>query len=137
MTEIRLSRVHFLPKVLEPGILYVSEEYNIAGHLCPCGCGSKIMTPLGPSEWSFKEVNGKPSLYPSLGNWQLPCRSHYWIRNGQIDWSFQWTEEQIKAGYKAEEEQRKLYFENDQKPKKLSLIKRFFAWLSKISLWRK
>lgn len=77
MEKIKLLKVKYLPKDLEQEILYVSEEFGIAGHLCPCGCKNKIMTPLDPSEWSFKERNNKPTLYPSIGNWQLPCRSHY------------------------------------------------------------
>lgn len=131
MSKIELKRVKFMPKVLEPGILYVSEEYNIAGHLCPCGCGNKVMTPLGDSEWSFNAKNGKASLYPSLGNWQLPCRSHYWIRNGVIDWSFQWTAQQIDAGYKREEEERKLKFDKPAASRLRSFKEKLFSWIGR------
>lgn len=48
--NIRLERVHFMPTALEPRVLYVSEEFGAAAHLCACGCGSKIRTPLGPTE---------------------------------------------------------------------------------------
>lgn len=130
MAKIILFQVHFLPKELESGILYVSQDFAVAGHLCPCGCGSKIITPLGQNEWSFSEVNGKPTLYPSIGNWQLPCRSHYWIKKGVIVWSYRWSEKQIKAGYLEEELQRKLYYENRQScVKKQSLVVRVLNWL--------
>ena len=56
------------------GVLYVSEKYAVAGHLCACGCGNKVITPLRPEEWSFTEHNGLPSLWPSIGNWQLERR---------------------------------------------------------------
>jgi len=82
---IALQRVHYMPKELKPGILYVSEEFGIAAHLCPCGCGSKIRTPLGPTEWSVEATNSGPSLRPSVGNWQQACQSHYWIDRAKSD----------------------------------------------------
>lgn len=85
MERIKLLKVHYLPKELKEGFLYVSNEFGVAGHLCPCGCKNKIITPLDPTEWSFKEVDDKPTLFPSIGNWQLPCKSHYWITNGLIE----------------------------------------------------
>jgi hypothetical protein len=129
MERIELERVHYMPMELSPGILYVSEEFNVAGHLCPCGCGNKIITPLTPTEWSFAVDEGKPSLYPSIGNWQLPCRSHYWIIAGEIEWSHQWTDKQIKAGRMAEEKRRRSYYENiNSKHEKGSFFKRVSSW---------
>lgn len=116
---------------LEEGLLYVSKKYRVASHLCPCGCGSKVITPLGPTEWSFQEKKHLPSLYPSIGNWQLPCRSHYWIIDGEIEWSYDWTEEQIKAGAKKEEENRRQYFDD------LNCKKHRFSFLSFIKKWFK
>jgi hypothetical protein len=84
--RFKLERVEYMPKQLEPGILYVAEEFDVAGHLCACGCGNKVMTPLGPAEWSFKASEDGPSLTPSIGNWQLPCKSHYWISGGDVKW---------------------------------------------------
>ena len=51
--KIELQRVHYMPKELKPGVLYVSEEFGAAAHLCACGCGAKIRTPLGPTEWTL------------------------------------------------------------------------------------
>lgn len=129
MKNIKLLRVHYMPKELEPGILYVSEEFGVAGHVCPCGCGNKIITPIGPTDWSFSEVDGKPTLYPSIGNWQIPCRSHYWITEGIIEWSYQWTEEQIKAGKRTEEKRRKSYYSKlGHKRRKQTIISRIVNW---------
>lgn len=111
---LKLFHVEYLPKELEPGIFYVSKEFKVAGHLCPCGCGNKIITPLGRMEWKFSENNGEATLYPSIGNWQLPCRSHYWIRKGKIKWSYSWSDERIEKGRKAEEEKRKQYYDKLQ-----------------------
>ena len=81
-----LQRVRYMPKDLRAGVLYVSEEFFTAAHLCACGCGAKIRTPLGPAEWSVQEAPQGPTLWPSVGNWQQGCRSHYWFRNGEVVW---------------------------------------------------
>lgn len=106
----RLERVQTMPPVLQPHILYVAEHYGAAAHLCACGCGSKIRTPLGPTEWSVQDTPTGPSLWPSVGNWQKPCKSHYVIERGQILWAAQWTEEQILAGRRQEQRRRDAYY---------------------------
>lgn len=74
-----------IPATPEPETLYVSMEYRTAVHLCACGCGAKVVTPLGPNDWVLT-FDGRVSLRPSIGNGQQPCRSHYHIRNDHIDW---------------------------------------------------
>ena len=111
MEKIELMKVEFMPMSLDAGILYVSEKYRVAAHLCPCGCGSKIVTPLGPTEWYFTEDDQKATLYPSMGNWQLPCRSHYWIVDGEIEWSYAWSDDQIQEGREKEEVYRRFYYD--------------------------
>jgi hypothetical protein len=72
---------------------------------------------------------GKPALYPSIGNWQLPCRSHYWIEDGAVKLSYQWTEEKILAGRKKEEHQRKTYYSKaERRRKRKSIFRRFWNW---------
>lgn len=109
--HISLQSVRYMPKLLEPGILYVSEEFHTAAHLCACGCGQKVRTPLGPTEWAVRETSRGPTLRPSVGNWQLPCKSHYLITNGSVQWSNQWTENQIRTGRQREHERRSAYHE--------------------------
>jgi Family of unknown function (DUF6527) len=53
MNTITLERVKYMPRELSSGILYISDEYAVAGHLCACGCGNKVITPLGTAEWAF------------------------------------------------------------------------------------
>lgn len=130
MTNIKIRRVEYMPKELEPGILYVAEEYGAAAHLCACGCGTKIRTPLDVTEWSLKESSKGVSLYPSIGNWQQPCQSHYWIKNNEIIWSNKWTKEEIIAGRKGEERRRKAYFDQLDAQHGNMLI-RFWRWLTK------
>lgn len=125
--KIRLEHVHFIPKTLEPGVLYVSQEFGAAAHLCACGCGSKIRTPLGPTEWTLEEADDGPSLSPSVGNWQKPCQSHYWICHGEIRWSEKWTPEEIEAGRRAEENRRRAYYEEVDRNRQ-GMLRRFVAW---------
>jgi hypothetical protein len=130
VNTIRLERVQYMPKELSPGILYISERYAVAGHLCACGCGNKVIVPLGPTEWSFTERQGLPSLWPSIGNWQLPCRSHYVIAQGRIDWAGAWSDEQILAGRRAEEQRREAYYA----PKPKGILDKILDWLKRT--WR-
>ena len=109
--KIKLQRVHYMPKELNPGVLYVSQEFGVAVHLCVCGCGTKIRTPLGPTEWAIQETDAGPSLHPSVGNWQQACQSHYWIYRGEVRWAAKWTPEQIAAGRRGEEQRRHAYYD--------------------------
>src|SRR5437764_14179159 len=97
LAKIELSRVKYIPKELEPGVLYVSEEFGAAVHLCACGCGRKVSTPLRPPRWVIEDTAGGPTLRPSVGNWEFPCKSHYWIWQGKIVSSDQWSPEQLVA----------------------------------------
>jgi len=130
-TTFLLQRVHYMPKELQPGVLYVAEQFGVAGHLCACGCGHKVMTPLGPTEWSFEESTEGPTLTPSIGNWQLPCKSHYWITVGKVDWSSAWSADQIEGGRRSEEERRRAYYESRQPARQgiVAAIRRWFGHL--------
>ena len=111
LKTITVQHVEFMPKQLEPGVLYVSEKYSTAAHLCACGCGEKVRTPLGPTEWAVSGTANHPSLWPSVGNWQKPCRSHYVIGNGKIVWCGNWTPEQVAAGRHNEGIRRRTYYD--------------------------
>jgi hypothetical protein len=133
--SIKLRRVRYMPKELEPSVLYVSEEFGTAAHLCPCGCGTKIRTPLGPTEWSFEETNTGPSLYPSVGNWQQACQSHYWIYRGEIRWAEKWTPEQIAEGRRHEEERRRAYYEALHHERG-GIMRRLGRWVKSLFRWK-
>lgn len=128
--KIKLQYVHYMPKELEPGILYVSKEFGAAAHLCACGCGAKIRTPLGPTEWTLEETNSGPTLCPSVGNWQQACQSHYIICRGEIIWANKWTPEQIAAGRRNEEKRRRDYYDAIYR-KRSGLLGKFWHWIKK------
>lgn len=86
---------HF-PEKLDGNILYLAMEFATAVHLCACGCGRKVITPFSPTDWKM-EFNGETvSLKPSIGNWSFPCRSHYWILNGRVEWAGDMTVDEVK-----------------------------------------
>src|SRR6266481_7019271 len=126
--KFKLQHVHYMPTELKLGVLYVSEEFGIAIHLCACGCGSKIKTPLGPTEWSVKETKRGPTLRPSVGNWQETCQSHYWITRGEIIWAEKWMPEQIASGRRHEEEGRRTYYD-DLDRKRSKSMQKLWRWL--------
>jgi len=126
--KIELQHVHYMPKELKSGVLYVSKEFGTAAHLCACGCGAKIRTPLGPTEWHLEETDSGPTLRPSVGNWQQACQSHYWIYRGEVEWSDKWTPEQIAKGRSREEKRRRAYYDALDR-KRDGKLKNGWRWL--------
>ncbi len=88
--------VEFVPKELQAGVLYVSLAYATVVHSCPCGCGERVVTPLSPADWQLLFDGETVSLHPSLGNWSLACRSHYWVRRDAVVWAPPWSKERIE-----------------------------------------
>lgn len=84
--EFELVECETIPPNIEDGRLYYSRKYGTATHLCACGCGLMVVTPCKPGFWTMEVRNGRPTLSPSIGNFQIPCRSHYFIRDGKVVW---------------------------------------------------
>jgi len=60
--------VEFVPRELRQGVLYVSIPYATVIHMCCCGCGQQVVTPLAPSQWTLSFDGKSISLHPSVGN---------------------------------------------------------------------
>jgi hypothetical protein len=86
-----------IPETLDPGVLYISMEYATAAHSCCCGCGEEVVTPFTSTDWKMTYDGETVSLWPSIGNWEIPCRSHYLIERGKVIKAAPWTEEEIAA----------------------------------------
>jgi hypothetical protein len=67
-----------------------------AGHLDPRSRSAS--PPLTPVDWRVTYDGETISLDPSIGNWSLDCRSHYWIRRGRVEWAPAWSDEKIAEG---------------------------------------
>lgn len=100
MTRIAFLQASFVdafPATMDPAVLYISIPYRTCGHLCCCGCGQEVITPLSPAQWSFTYDGENISVSPSVGNWALPCQSHYWIHKGNVRWSRRYSPWEIAA----------------------------------------
>ena len=114
--EITLTHefVEFIPEDLRERTLYISIRFATVSHLCCCGCGSKVVTPLRPTDWKLIFDGKTISLYPSVGNWSFACRSHYWITKSTVEWSGGWSDEEIEAGRDRDRGAKRKYFGTDE-----------------------
>jgi hypothetical protein len=126
--HVRGEFVEFIPKTLENGVLYISHKYKTASHLCCCGCGSKVVTPLKPGGWQLSTKGSGIMLYPSIGSWNLPCQSHYWIRANRIVWAPQWSKAEAEAGRINDQRARERYFDASPNQVTESLWRRIVNW---------
>jgi hypothetical protein len=105
VTTLSHKFVECIPDTLEEGVLYVSITHSTAVHRCCCGCGCEVVTPITPIDWKLIFDGETVSLYPSIGSWNLPCRSHYWITHNRIEWAEDWSDWKVAV---AEEKDRSL-----------------------------
>jgi hypothetical protein len=106
--------VEEVPRKLEPATLYISLEYGTVVHLCCCGCGEEVVTPLSPVDWKLIYDGETVSLDPSIGSWSLPCRSHYWITRGCVRWSYNVSEAEIAEARDEDRRRRRKFFSRRQ-----------------------
>lgn len=88
--------VEFIPDRLQEGVLYISEKYGTVVHKCCCGCGEEVVTPLSPADWQLRKEGNNVTLFPSIGNWNFNCQSHYWIRKNRVEWARMMSRQQIR-----------------------------------------
>lgn len=112
--EIVLSHqfVEYIPSELEERTIYVSMAFGTVAHRCCCGCGNEVVTPLAPTDWTLIYDGESISLDPSIGNWNFPCQSHYWIENNKVKWALQMSKEEIKKGRIHDRFAKAKYFES-------------------------
>ena len=108
--------VEFIPDVLKDGTLYVSMAYATAVHKCCCGCGREVVTPLSPTDWKLIFDGRTISLDPSIGNWGLDCKSHYWITRDKVRWARRWSQKEIDTGRTRDRQAKKRYFSDIKNP---------------------
>jgi hypothetical protein len=102
--------VQFIPEELQEGTIYVSIRFATVAHLCACGCEIKVVTPLKPTDWKLTFDGKTVTLNPSIGNWSFPCRSHYWVRNSQVQWADDWSDARIEANREYDRHAKDRYF---------------------------
>jgi hypothetical protein len=107
---IRHEFVEFIPERLNERTLYVSTAFASAAHLCFCGCGNKVVTPIHPTGWELLFDGDTVSLHPSIGNWGFHCRSHYWVVRDRVIWARPMSDEKIVAGRSRDRRMTETYF---------------------------
>ncbi|WP_369412459.1 DUF6527 family protein [Pelagibacterium xiamenense] len=70
---------------MQEGVVYHTEEYELAGLLCACGCGHRV-TLLVPDSHQVWDEGGYATIRPSVGVFDAPCKSHYIISTGSVQW---------------------------------------------------
>ncbi|HEY8948348.1 MAG TPA: DUF6527 family protein [Rhizomicrobium sp.] len=130
--------VEFIPDKLAPDTVYVSIEFATAVHSCFCGCGTKVVTPINPTGWHLQFDGDTISLWPSVGNWNFRCQSHYWVRNDRVVWALPMSRAEIERGRTRDRQLRNQYFGNSPeaaippaapKNKRSTMLSRLFSWL--------
>jgi hypothetical protein len=116
--DLRLKHIFLehIPEQLEDGVLYISIRFAMVIHQCCCGCGSEVATPLSPTDWSLTFDGQSISLHPSIGNWNLPCRSHYVISKSRVHWAPRWPQWRIDKSRLREQAAKKEYYERRAAP---------------------
>lgn len=95
---ISFTFVNLVPDILDEGVLYLSIPLATAVHLCCCGCGNEVVTPLDPTDWQMTYDGKNVSLSPSIGNWSFNCQSHYWIYRNHVKWARRLSIDEIREG---------------------------------------
>jgi hypothetical protein len=104
IAQLKPEFVTHVPDELEDGVLYVSMPFATTMHRCCCGCGREVVTPLSPTDWALTYNGESISLSRSIGNWNFPCQSHYWIDRSRVRWAPRWARERIDLGRAADRE---------------------------------
>ncbi|WP_461304661.1 DUF6527 family protein [Aureisphaera sp.] len=104
-----------MPDQIEEGTVYISLEYGAVIHLCACGCGEEVNTPLSPTDWKLAYDGKNISLFPSIGNWSFKCRSHYWIEDSEVVWAKTWSESRIKRNRTFDKRIKSKYYGSTEK----------------------
>jgi hypothetical protein len=127
MKTIQFKFVEYIPSELEECVLYISIEYKTAVHKCICGCGNKVVTPITPTDWKLIFDGKTVSLSPSIGSWNLKCKSHYFITKNKIYHAGGWDD------WKKDENKQDASKQKISKKKKVSILKQMYKRLSKKS----
>lgn len=129
MTKINRLEAHpveFIPAILEDGHLYISEKYHTASHRCCCGCGLKVVTPLKPGGWALTIRHNSATLQPSIGNWGFPCKSHYWVTGGRVEWARTFSQKEIEIVRKRDQRDVEASYESRYRPQ---------TWWQRLKNW--
>ena len=131
--RLRHEFVDHIPEQLDDGVLYVSISFGTVVHRCACGCGEEVVTPLSPAEWRLTYDGRTVSLAPSIGNWNFPCRSHYWIDEGIVRWARGFSDAEVAQVRQKSKDRRFDYYQAER----TEVIEKGTKYDSRKSVWEK
>lgn len=115
MMILKHKFVDNIPDNLEEGIIYISIPYATAIHRCCCGCGSEVVTPFSPTQWGLIYNGESITLEPSIGNWSLKCKSHYFIKKNKVIWSSRYNADEIDYVRRTDFDDNSDYYQKNKK----------------------
>lgn len=80
----RYELVERIPREMADAVVYHTEEFELAGLKCACGCGHRI-TLIVPDSHQVKNERGYATILPSIGVLDAPCKSHFFITRGDVE----------------------------------------------------
>lgn len=80
----RYELVNRIPRQMVEAVVYHNEEFELAGLFCACGCGHRI-TLLVPDSHQVWNDGGYATISPSIGVMDAPCKSHFFIKRGDVE----------------------------------------------------
>ena len=97
--KFKVEFVDKIPSNLKDGILYVCISCNVIVHRCACGCGERTVTPIDKKDgWKMTYDGQSITLRPSIGNYSIPCQSHYYITENKVEWLESYLQNNTKNG---------------------------------------
>lgn len=81
----KYQNVERIPKELNSGVVYHTDVFELAALLCACGCGHRVML-LVPDSHQVSSEGAMATVRPSIAVCDAPCKSHYYITAGRIEW---------------------------------------------------
>lgn len=128
--KIKHEFVEYIPKEKSEGVIYISIPHATAVHNCFCGCGLKVVTPFSPVGWQLIYDGETVSLFPSIGNWNFPCRSHYWVRQDTAIPAPNMKTDEIARNRTRDRESREVHFgRQSNEPPAFAQQDRLLRWI--------
>jgi hypothetical protein len=121
--------VDIIPNVLEDNVIYISIKYRTVVHKCLCGCGNEVVTPISPTDWELVFNGNTISLFPSIGNWNFDCKSHYWITKNEVEWDGFWSRDRILMNREEATLKKRKYYGKKQSEKSSRNKGKWFKFL--------
>jgi hypothetical protein len=91
--------------------------------------------PFTPTDWMLTFDGETVSLWPSIGNWNFKCRSHYIIRRSRVFEAEPWENKEVEHGRQIDKDRKQKHFQKPNRPER-SEESQPQAETGSLGLWR-